>query len=112
MAGSTVILDSTGATVTATVGIPGGKGAHRSATYYFDVTAITGTWEIQANWSPTGVVIPIALASTVTTTGLKLLDLQSPFTLTNRAVPSPDTVTYTETVAGTLAGKLIAVYGD
>src|SRR3990167_5732181 len=111
MPGSIAVLDTLGASVTTTRQLEGGRGGHSSATFYFDVTAITGTWEIQVNWAPTGTVIPIGLASTVTTTGMKLLTLQSPFTLGNRAVPSPDSVTYTETVAGTLAGKLIAIYG-
>ena len=112
MAGSTAILDRTGATVTSTVAIGGGKGAHRNVTYVYDVTAITGTWEIQANWSPNGTAIPVALASTVTTTGVKILTLQAPFDAANRAVPAPDSVTFTETVAGTLAGTLLACYGD
>jgi hypothetical protein len=113
MAGSVRIPDEiTGATVTSTVVLKGGQGGHRGATFYFDVTAVTGTWEVQANWAPTGVVIPLALASTITATGMKLMTLQAPFTTASNAIPEPTSVLFTETVAGSITGKLIIVYSN
>jgi hypothetical protein len=113
MAGTIVTLDSVAAiSADTTTKLPGGRGAHAAATYYFDATTVTGAWTLTLSWKPSGTSISTAVSASFSAAGLQILTNQAPFTGVNRAMPAPDTILYDNTSAGALTGTLIAIYGD
>lgn len=94
-----------------------GSGGHSSSAFYFDCTAIgtvSDTWQVTLYWTaPSGAKVTIAQSATFTTTGLKAIVLQAPFTSANYAVPEPNEILFDNTSAGatqTLTGKVFAAY--
>lgn len=117
MAGIIKIVPSTTHAVTSTKVVPGPRGGYRSATFIVNVTAIgTGdTWTAALNWKPVSANVNISNSGNMTAVGTYVCTNASPFTLTNRAIPIPDNIVFTNIVDGgnaTLTYEVWAVLGD
>ena len=118
MAGSIKLID-TGAALVADRDITiSGSGAHASATFFVDVTAITrttGDLDIFLRWlSDDGTVVVIAAAEAIIATGIVRFILTSgEFDATRFAIPEPNQIDW-DLVGDTTAvsGKVYAMYGD
>lgn len=118
MAGTTKRLGGvTLVDVTTTVQLPG-SGAHKSAQFYVNITAITisaGAVNVILNWgnSPTNVV-EVARVDTLQATGLsRLTPTANVFTLTRQAIPEPTQMVFELSGDATqVSANVIAVYGD
>lgn len=113
MAGSSLLLDDRVVTVTSTVNIPGaGLGGHAAATFLWNITAISGTWDCAVYFDIGAARIKVAELTGQTTTGIKRLALTADFNVTRNAIPGITSITYTEAVAGTLTSGLYCIFGD
>jgi len=113
MAGSVVVLDTSAQTVTSTVNVINpALGGHAAATFFWDITSISGTWDCAVYIDIGANRLKIAELTTQTTTGLKRLTLTADFNAVRSAVPNPTSITYTEAVAGSLTSTVYAAYGD
>ncbi len=115
MAGAVRVLDTTpGASISAdtTRAITGSSGGHAAATFLIDVTTFTGDWTVTLRAHVGTSVVDIAELN-LSATGIARLVLTSgEFDATRQAILAPDEVFYNNTVAGTLAAQIIAIYGD
>jgi hypothetical protein len=111
MAGTLHQLDSSAQTVTTTVQLTKeAPGAYDGATFLWNVTVITGTWDVAVNANIDGQSIKIAELTGRTTTGLVRIPLTSDFSAVQMAILSPTSITYTEAVAGSLTSAVYAAY--
>ena len=116
MAGTTKIIDEVTVAITAdrTVSVAGG-GAHGSAQFYVDITAITGgavvmniQWKTKA-----GTAVTIAQSGSLSTTGVtRITPTAGVFDTAGRCIPEPNQVFWDTTAATGLTGAVYAMYGD
>jgi hypothetical protein len=113
MAGTLHQLNQSAQTVTTTVALtsapPGGRS---SASFLWDISAITGTWAVALYLDIGGNSIKIAELTGRTTTGLVRIPLTADFSADQMAIPNPTSIIYTEAVAGSLTSAVYAVYGE
>lgn len=113
MAGTLSYLDTSTQPVTITVTPQFAPlGGHAAATFLWNITAITGTWDVTLAFTVGGQSITIATLAGKTATGLFRIPLAADFNATRMAIPGPTSITYNEAVAGTLTSSVIAIYGD
>jgi hypothetical protein len=124
MSGTVKILD----TVTAldgdadrTANVDGGGGAHRTAHFYVDVTALTrttGSMVVSVRWNSTsGTATTIAISASITAAGIyRLVPTTGVFDKAWCAVPAPTSVlwdmTGTAATISAVAGSIYSIYGD
>jgi hypothetical protein len=108
-------LNASAQSGTATVVIPvelSLTGGHGSATFLWDITAITGTWDIALQILLGSNALSIASLATITTTGLKRIPLTADFSAVQMAIPPPTQIVFTEAAAGSLTSSVLVLFGD
>ena len=85
-------------------------GGHIAATFFLDISAITGTWTCAVQLNLNGAVVTVATAQH-TTTGLKILTMDAAFTGDSECIPTVNRIVWTEDVSGAITADVIAVYG-
>lgn len=103
-----------------TVALAHGKRAHNQATFFLDVTTVTGTWVAAVEWDAGNGSTALTVGTTGVAeivagngTGLYALDIAAPFDAADAAIPEPTGVSYTKSAgAGSFAAKLFGVYSD
>jgi hypothetical protein len=116
MAGTIKIIDEVTAAISAdrTVTVQGG-GAHGSANFYVDITAITaGAVVMKVRWkSAAGTAVDIATSASLTGTGVaRLVPTTGSFDVAGCSIPEPIEVFWDTTAATGLTGAVYAMYGD
>ena len=113
MAASVIVLmPSTAHTVTTTQPLTVPSGGFGSATFLWNITAITGTWDCTVSLIINGGTIAVATLATMTTTGLKRLALTSDFSAVKMGIPIPNSALLNEAVAGSLTSEIYMIPGD
>ena len=116
MAGTIKILDEVTAAISAdrTTAVAG-AGAHGSAQFYADITAITGgAVVITVRWkTKAGTVVAVAASASLNATGVaRLTPTSGVFDTAGRCIPEPVEVFWDTTAATGLTGAVYAMYGD
>ena len=113
MASSVIVLmPSTTHTVTTTQPLTVPSGGFGSATFLWNITAITGTWDCTVVLNISGNPISVATLVTQTTTGIKRLALTADFSAVQMGIPIPNSATLNEAVAGTITSEIYMIPGD
>lgn len=83
----------------------------RAASVIFDVTAVTGTWTLQALYNGAGTGLKVFETTGITTTGTKAIAPVAPYDSEGVSIPSALSWSFVNTAAGSITAtiRLVAV---
>ena len=107
-----VLMPSTAHTITATTPLTVPSGGFGSATFLWNITVITGTWDLSLQLNINGQTIAVASLAGQTTVGLKRVTLTADFSAVQMGIPIPNSAVLTEAIAGSLTSEIYMIPGD